>query len=377
MRTVAIASLALALTVSRFLSAQDEKPDRADDSVVAIKKNVAELDSDDPKLRDAAEAILVAVGRAAIEPLGQAALTGGAVQRFRAIRVLGKLVRSDDEATSAAAAKALKPVAAGDDATTAKQAKEELSYFERLEVMQRLATAFKVFDVATDPKGLRAALIARPLHRFQDAQRDNLDGTLWGYGQRGRPKAVMAVFPFSGRGDDEFVWFSDAVSLSDGPIRVSDVDGMAGRSWSPQSSGEEFKPFPDADAPAVDVKERLDQMQALVKRLEARQNSEAGNRPYDLLLWPKLLHRYADEDAGIIDGGLFTFVHDTNPEVIVMVEAQGKPGVATWKFALARHTAAPLHVELDGKEVWGGELSADFLSGGPNPYWVLQRRLSK
>ncbi|HZL90727.1 MAG TPA: hypothetical protein VFB96_20330 [Pirellulaceae bacterium] len=337
-----------------------------------IARYVADLDSDDPKLRDAAEKALVEAGLPAIESVGKAALAGKAVQRFRAIRVLGKLVRSDDGATAAAAAKALKAVVAGDDATSAKQAKEELSYFDRLETMHQLAQAFEVFDTSKDLKGERVTLIAKPLHRFQDTQRDNLDGTLWAYGQRGRPKAVIAVFPFSGRGEGEFIWYSDVVSLSDGPIRASKVDGSEELNWSPKNSGEEFKPFPDAEPPAGDADKRLMQMHALVKRLEARSFTEAGTKPYDLSLWPKLLHRYADQDAEILDGGVFIIVHDTNPEVIVLVEAQRKSGAATWKYALARHGAAPLHVELDGKEVWGGEM-VDFLSGGANPYWVLRR----
>jgi hypothetical protein len=114
-------------------------------------------------------------------------------------------------------------------------------------------------------------------------------------------------------------------------------------------------------------------MRKQVERLEARQNSALGVRPYDLKLNPKPLHRYSDAARKIVDGQVFAFVHDTNPEIIVLVEAQGKPDAASWKYLLARHTAAPLHVDLDGKEIWSSESPKDFAKGGEATYWAFYR----
>ena len=375
-----VACVWIALGLAALSLAGAAEPDAGE-----IAPHVANLDSEDPKIRGAAEKALDAAGRAAVKPLGDAALKGRGEQQFRAIRVLARLVRSDDEATAAAAADALRAVAAGGDPAGAERAKEELSYFDRLELMRKMAAAFELLDASQEPKRVPVPLIARPLHRFEDRLRDNLDGTLWGYGRTDkeggieRPQAVIAIFPFTGRGGEEFVWYSDVVSLAAGPLRVSGVDGNPALRWSPANSGEELRAFPDTPPPAEKPDDRLAELHTLARRLEARQNSPAGEKPYDLALWPKLLHRYRDEKAGILDGGLFIFVHDTNPEVIVLIEARGKPGQAEtkeaqWRYALHRHTAAPLYVELDGKEVWGSPAPGDFLSGGPNPYWVLQRR---
>ncbi|MCI0362068.1 MAG: hypothetical protein L0211_26605 [Planctomycetaceae bacterium] len=341
-----------------------------------VQRFVADLDSDDQEAREKGEKALVEAGLAAIESTGAAALSGSAERRFRAIAVLGRLVRSDDDATVAAAGKALEAAAASGDAAVAERAKEELSYFDRLQTMRGLAEAFELHDAQDEAKIVRVPLIAKPLLRFEDRERENRDGTLWGYGDKGRPKALIAVFPFEGRGGQGLDWWSDVVSTAAGPLQVTKVDGIAGVSWSPKNSGEEFHSFPNAPAPAGEADERLVQMHALAERLEGRQNSKLGERPYDLALWPKLLHRYSDASANIVEGGVFAFVHDSNPEIIVLIEAQGKAGAASWKFALARHTAAPLHVDLDGEEVWGSPPPADFMTGR-NSYWVLKRRPKK
>lgn len=345
-----------------------------------IPEHIVKLDSADPRVRGAAEKSLAAAGLPAIKPLGEIALSGQPQQQFRALRILARSIRSDDEAISVAAAAALRAVAEEGDADNAARAKDELSYFDRLETMRKLAAAFEVRDARAEPneeaKRVVIPLLMRPLLRFQDRERAALDGTLWAYGEQGRPAAAIAIFPVPAA-DGQLTWYSDVVSLAAGPLSVTGVDGAAAANWSPASSGEELRTFPDAPPPAKNAKQRLAELHALAGRLAARQNTPAGEMPYDLSLWPKLLHRYSDEQAEILDGGLFAFVHDTNPEVLVLIEAHGKAEAAQWKFALHRHTAAPLHVELDGKEIWGSQAPADFLSGGPNPYWVLRRRIAK
>ncbi len=362
--SITIAALFLIVGIAPVARAAEPEKD--------VKSLVANLDSDDAKLRDKAEATLAEIGLPAIEPLGKASLTGKSVQRFRAIRVLSQLAKSDDEKTTEAANVALKAVAASDDAAFSEQAKEALSYLGRLETMQQLADGFELFDAAKDAEKLRVPLIARPLLRFQDSQRENLDGTLWAFGKSGRPKAILAVFPVSSGGTKELDWSSDVVSVSDTPLRATPTD-RADRTWSPKKTAEDWRSFPNAPAPGATAEMRLEQIRKQIERLEGRQNSAIGVKPYDLELNPKPLHRYADEAHEIIDGVVFAFVHNTNPEIIVLVEAQGKPEAASWKYLLARHTAAPLHVDLDGKEVWFSDSSKDFFKAGESPYWAFYR----
>jgi hypothetical protein len=363
-RSFGIAAMLISIALPVVRSAESEKD---------VKALIADLDSDDAKLRDKAEAVLGEIGLPAIELVGKAALTGKTVPRFRAIRILEKLAKSDEEQAAESATKALQAVAASDDVDFAKQAKEALTYFRRLETMQQLAEAFELFDAVKDAEKVGVPLVSRPLLRFQDSQRTNLDGTLWAFGRMGRPKAMLAVYPYTLEGEKELFWSSDVVTLSDTPLRAVPTDRVD-RMWSPKKTAEEWRPFPNAPPPAEDSKNRLTQVRTQIERLEARQNSAIGVKPYDLKLNPKPLHRYSDESREIIDGVVFAFVHDTNPEIIVLVEAQGKPNTVSWKFLLARHTAAPLHVDLDGKEIWSSDSSQDFFKGGENPYWAFGRR---
>jgi hypothetical protein len=65
------------------------------------------------------------------------------------------------------------------------------------------------------------------------------------------------------------------------------------------------------------------------------------------------LHRYADESAGIVDGAIFAFANGTNPEVLLVLEAQAaKDSTLHWQYSLAQMTGGAVTVELDGKEVW-------------------------
>ncbi len=65
------------------------------------------------------------------------------------------------------------------------------------------------------------------------------------------------------------------------------------------------------------------------------------------------LHRYADESAGIVDGAIFAFANGTNPEVLLVLEAQAaKDSTLHWHYSLAQMTGGAVTVELDGKEVW-------------------------
>ena len=58
---------------------------------------------------------------------------------------------------------------------------------------------------------------------------------------------------------------------------------------------------------------------------------------YELRLLPQPIHRYADASAGLLDGALFVIAYGTNPEVVLVIEANGKEKTQpVWTFALAR-----------------------------------------
>jgi hypothetical protein len=76
-----------------------------------------------------------------------------------------------------------------------------------------------------------------------------------------------------------------------------------------------------------------------------------------------------------VDGFVFNFAHQTNPEVLVLIEAQGQGDAASWKFLPARQAAAALWLSLDDEDVWVNPTPPDVSSGGANPYWNFPRSL--
>jgi hypothetical protein len=70
------------------------------------------------------------------------------------------------------------------------------------------------------------------------------------------------------------------------------------------------------------------------------------------------------------EGGVFVLCHETNPEVVLLIEAAktGEAGLA-YRYALARLGHAELHVEFDKQEVWQQERVAQ--TDVREPYFLI------
>jgi hypothetical protein len=248
---------------------------------------------------------------------------------------------------------------------------EESEPSQRSAEMQEIARsiALKRVDRA------KAGPPKEPIYRFDDPTRDFSDGTVWTFGETGRPPALLTIslkkYP-----PKTVFWLLEFTSLADGPVQVD-----AGRSqWSPEKPGIETRPIPDAPRPADDAAKRLLQMRALSRRFGGHELFEPvkeGRRTdrFDLRLLPTPVHRYQDPDRGFVDGGLFLLVYGRNPEVALVVEAQrGSRDELRWVYGLGRISSAHLKVNLDGHEV------ADFpqlSSHSPTDVYGVTSRPSK
>jgi hypothetical protein len=333
-----------------------------------LVKHVQALASDSAAERDRAEAALLAGGKAAVELLGPAAMRGALEERFRATRILGRLANSESDA-AASARDALRAIAAQGDGPVSKQAKDELATWLRLEEMQKLAAAFPLDRLADPDKPERLAVSKEPLLRFLDNERTVFDGTLWAYGTPGRPAAFISIYSYIGAAG-ELAWNSDIVSVSPRPLRAESVDKVPGQNWTPSASAT-TQPFPGARAPEADGEARLAQAIELAHRLKAREAWPPGAPPIDLALTPKPLLRYSDQE--VADGFVFAYMHETNPEIIVLLEARKKDDKLVWHYEFGRQGAAALWIDLDGREVFSGPSPADYVSGGDMPYWHFRR----
>jgi hypothetical protein len=233
----------------------------------------------------------------------------------------------------------------------------------RLRVAEEYTTRI---EVQFGRKGVKR--VERPLLLFGDSARDNGDGTLWAWGDSGRPAVVVESY-FNTKTGGQRV---NAITLTGGDLVVAKTPTAEGILWQPQQT--QIKPLPFPDAPPPDAKStvRTRQLKELARRLTAHEFWDPDNSRFELRLLVQPVRRYAAADAQIQDGALFVLAHGTNPEVLVLIEALGESiDKARWHYALARCGSAEMHVEIDGKEVWTVARTPGVVGKPTDPYWLF------
>jgi hypothetical protein len=238
----------------------------------------------------------------------------------------------------------------------------------QLAAMRKIAGGLKITVGDEDPREVE--MIGEPLFRFNDSARDFSDGSIWGYGGKGRPLAILSLslHPHNG---DRLGWLYEINSLTSLPVEGR----FAGpQTWSTRKPGLEFQELPNGPAGAARESGRNRQFRELSARFSGyesfRKSPTAKLERYELRLIPRPIHRYADPDTGLIDGALFLLSYGTNPEVVLAIELVRETDERTvWKYALTRTSYAELHVELDGKPIW----TPPHLDGtrSSDPYWLF------
>lgn len=238
----------------------------------------------------------------------------------------------------------------------------------RMGQMRELVGAVAVHAI-TEEGRVPVQLVETPLMRYSDMSRGRLDGTLWVWGRTGRPAAIMELWTQT---DGDGIWYHVIHSLSTGLV-TAEIGG--GLRWSPRRPGVELKPLPGAPAPATKEAARLRQMKELARRFSAYQFWDPNNQRSQLRLLPQPIHRYVDPEAGLWDGTVFTFVHGTDTEIILLIELLGRDASPpAWHYGLVRLGHAEFHVSLGDREVWQQERIA--ATAPTEPYHLFFRRPS-
>ncbi len=248
--------------------------------------------------------------------------------------------------------------------------------------MTQIAGSLSAFR-GEGPDLRQVKLRREPLLRFSDPIRDASDASLWAWGESGQPLALFAMElqpdPTGGEGTTK--WACEFISLASDPLEVRAGDSptdvgspKAAPSltdrilWRPTKPGVTFREFPDAPTPAVSSTGRLAQMKELLKRFTCTAHP---GETIVLRLMPHPVVRYADTEAGLIDGALFAFASGTNPEVLILLEAQGPSSKeATWHYAVAPITVAPFEVKIDRREVWSKPYHSTARNSPSGPYFT-------
>jgi len=235
---------------------------------------------------------------------------------------------------------------------------------EHRKVAEKVVSAIDV-EVLVADKWTAAKRIEKPLLYYGDPTRENDRGSVWAWGDKGRPVAVAELYQ---NVDARDRWVYVLCNTSGGKLRAS-RNGAAW--WRENESASELKDIPGAPAAAGDAAGRQRQLKALAPKFTGHEFWDPNNSRFELRRLDRPLHTYRDEDAGVLDGALYTLANGTNPEILLFVEARaGKDGAkSAWQFATGRLAHAELHLLFDAKEVFeaprGGRLS-----GADKPYWL-------
>jgi hypothetical protein len=174
-----------------------------------------------------------------------------------------------------------------------------------------------------------------------------LDATLWGWGDAGRLTATLKVEHWTNPPGRR--WGIGVASFTADPLEVEFSDGVVQTlnkpGWEPQSIA--------ATAPAGSAVQRLIQMKTMARRFAVSVQSYRYPNPLQLRLLPTPVARYDDPASGVLDATVFAFSYETNPTVLLALEAvqEARSGNA-WQFGFTRQTIGKVFARLDDKEVW-------------------------
>ncbi len=233
---------------------------------------------------------------------------------------------------------------------------------ERLAEMKQKAQSVQVFaaDGTTE-----LHMVAEPVLRFSDPAREFSDATIWALGERGRPVALMSMERY----ENQNKWWCELVALSPNKFTVV----TPGWKWSPQKPSLELQPFTEAPTAAETSVGRLQQMKALARRFSASEDGRMDDH-YELRLMPQPIHRYANEEEGVVDGALFVFAYGTNPEAVAAVECHREAdSPPTWHFGFVQLSSNTVQADLNGTQVW--KCPGKFSNRQQEPYTFFSMQL--
>jgi hypothetical protein len=219
--------------------------------------------------------------------------------------------------------------------------------------------------IADEPND-EMTVVERPLLAYGEPARGNSHGTLWAFGDHGRPAAFMELFQAS---DKETIWFQSLIRTGNQPLLLKSPDGM---SWAPPRGPIARLSLENAPQPAAGGAARLRQLKSLARRFAAHEIWDPGDSRYELRLLVQPVHRYDDAESGIQDGAAFVFAHGTNPELILLLEALGDSAErARWHYTAFPSSSAELHLEIDGREVWTRPRAPNVVGRPTDDYWLF------
>lgn len=180
-----------------------------------------------------------------------------------------------------------------------------------------------------------------PLLSFSDPTRGEIEGKLYLWHSDSVPVALLSLTYYGN------LWSYEHVMLSDDSVRFTYEKDWK---WVPPATRHKWLRLKTPVSGKENV--RRIQMRAALRQFNS-QELISGNQ-ITLRLVPRPLYVYADENTGIVEGGLFAFSYGTNPEVIARIEARREKndGEPSWYVSFARLSSAEVKVTRDEEVIW-------------------------
>ncbi len=210
----------------------------------------------------------------------------------------------------------------------------------------------QIYDIQTTTTPVRQlTLHNRPLMRFNNPVSGVPDGIIAMWKDVTRPAVIAQVFQLAdGR------WLHETQSMAAAPLEMRDTrTGQV--PWRPEQAGLTWIELSDVADIGKTPASRGSQMRRIasqftaVDQFQVRAGSD-DRSPYTLRLLPQPLYRYADAEQQVIDAAVFTFVHGTDPEMFLLLEAIETGEGSSWRYALAPMTCWAIEAKYQGQVVW-------------------------
>jgi hypothetical protein len=229
--------------------------------------------------------------------------------------------------------------AAADEPTPSEQALRE----KWQQVYQKIAGSI---DMRRGDAALKLEPI--PLLFYTNPVRLNQQhGSIFLWTEEGRPVVFGSIWSALNRNDAGVRFVTHELhSLAETPDVSASKAGA--KLWAAGEAGIAWLALDGAPAPAATRTQRLLQLRQLARRLTARITAEEAG---DLRLMTNPLYRYPESASGL-DGAIFAYSLATDPELIVLIEADLAANKPAYKIAMARFGNLAMEMKDGDKPIW-------------------------
>lgn len=199
--------------------------------------------------------------------------------------------------------------------------------------------------------GLEITRVEQPIIRFTTNGID--EGSIFLWTKQGRPAIVGQVFRL--KNVEGGLWLHEFQSLDHEPFNLR-RDGK--EVWSPKTEGLKWRTLETNLIPSEVERIRLSQFKQLARDFTGNEQTPGINdgptlKNFGLSLKSKEAYRYQAKTQNVLDGIIFWFSQEdnTDPELLLMIEAVSNQTGNSWRYALARLSCWPMQVDYKGKRV--------------------------